>query len=399
MAGPLKPNQMLPKVSIKYLNGLLGVVPESQDGLMALVLLGASQVASTFTEGKPYLIYGVSSLDDLGITEDNNARMVELVREFYAEAPEGTPLYIVGYSTPTMAAFCDKDSGKIPTLVESLKGAVRGLIIASTSETQAEEGIASDVLSAVPEAQASAEYCADTLYAPIFVLLEGRAFDSAADLPDMTEQGYNRVAVVVGSTKKSSKDAAVGLVAGRIARLPIQRNIGAVQTGELKVTEMYLGDKLVDDSMDAVRTIHDKGYIVPRVHIGRTGYYYADDVMCCDPTDDYAHLTARRTIDKAARIAYDTLLDYLLGEIEVNEDGTMQQPVVKSWQAAVESALDDQMTAKGELSAVDGSGCKCIIEATQNVLKTGKVEVAIKVRPYGYAREIEAKLGFLTNNA
>ena len=390
---------MLPKVSIKYLNGLLGTVPESQDGLMALILLGASPVASTFTEGKPYIIYGVASLDALGITEENNARMVELVREFYAEAPEGTPLYIVGYSATTMTAFCNKDTGKLVSLVESLKGAVRGVAIATTGNTEAEEGIAADVLSAVPVAQATAEHCAESLYAPFFTLLEGRAFDSAADLPDMTEQSYDRVAVVVGSTKKSSKDAAIGLLAGRIAKSPIQRNIGAVVTGALKVTEMYLGDKLVDDSMDDVRTIHDKGYIVPRIHIGRSGYYYADDVMCCDPADDYAHLTARRTVDKAARIAYDTLLDYLLGEIEVNEDGTMQQPVVKSWQAAVESALDNQMTANGELSAVDGSGCKCIIDASQNVLKTGKVEATIKVRPYGYAREIEAKLGFLTTNA
>lgn len=366
---------------------------------MALILLGASPVASTFTEGKPYIIYGVASLDALGITEENNARMVELVREFYAEAPEGTPLYIVGYSATTMTAFCNKDTGKLVSLVESLKGAVRGVAIATTGNTEAEEGIAADVLSAVPVAQATAEHCAESLYAPFFTLLEGRAFDSAADLPDMTEQSYDRVAVVVGSTKKSSKDAAIGLLAGRIAKSPIQRNIGAVVTGALKVTEMYLGDKLVDDSMDDVRTIHDKGYIVPRIHIGRSGYYYADDVMCCDPADDYAHLTARRTVDKAARIAYDTLLDYLLGEIEVNEDGTMQQPVVKSWQAAVESALDNQMTANGELSAVDGSGCKCIIDASQNVLKTGKVEATIKVRPYGYAREIEAKLGFLTTNA
>lgn len=388
----------LPKVTIKYLNGLLGVTPESKDGLLALVLLGAATVTSTFEAGKPYLIYGPASLDDLGVTEENNARLVEIVREFYSEAPEGTPLYIAGY-TGTMTAFCNKDTGNLVSLVEQLKGEVRGVVIAGTGTDAATEGLSADVLNAVPVAQAAAEHCADALYAPVFVVLEGRAYSKAADLPDMTEDAYNRVAVLIGDTKKDSKDAAVGTLAGRIAGVAIQRNIAAVLAGPLAPSEMYLGGQLVDKSMSDVRIANDKGYLVPRIHIGRAGYYFTDDVLCCDPTDDYAHLTARRTIDKAARIAYDTLLDFLLSEVELNEDGTMQQAVVKSWQAAVESAIDGQMTASGELSAVGDSGCRCIIDASQNVLSTGRVDVTLKVRPYGYAREIDCKLGFLTNNA
>ncbi|MBE6234758.1 MAG: hypothetical protein E7112_00815 [Bacteroidales bacterium] len=391
---------MLPKVTIKYLNGLLGTVPESQDGLLALVLLGATPVATTFAEGKPCKIYGPSSLDDLGITADNNARLVELVDDFYKEAPEGTPLYIVGYSAATtMEDFCTKDTGKLVKLVESLRGEVRGVVLASTAVSEVTVGISSDVTAAAPLAQASAEHCAEALYAPVFVILEGRSFESAANLPDMTQKDYNRVAIVVGDTKEGSDDAAIGLLAGKVASLSIQRNIGAVLTGRLGADAMYLGDSLVDADMDTVRAIHDKGYIVPRIHIGRQGYYYADDPMCCAPTDDYAHLTARRTIDKVARIAYDTLLDFLVMEVEVNEDGTMLPGVIKSWQSAVESAVDAQMTSKGELSAVDGSGCRCVIDASQNVLATGKVNVTVKVRPFGYAREIEARLGFLTNKA
>lgn len=395
----LKLNLMaLPKVTIKYLNGLLGVTPESQDGLLAMVLLGASAVSTTFELGKPYKVYGMASLDDLGVTETNNPRLVELVSEFYSEATEGTPLYIIGQSG-TMTAFCNKDSGNLVSLVESLKGEVRGVVVASTADDEASSGMSADVQSAIPVANAAAEHCAEVLYAPVFVILEGRAYGKAADLPDMTKQAYSRVAVVVGDTKANSKDSAVGLLAGRIAASPIQRNIGAVLSGALSATEMYLGAELVDASMNDVRTIHDKGYIVPRIHVGRTGYYYSDDVMCCDPTDDYAHLTARRTVDKAARIAYDTLLDYLLAEIEINEDGTMQQPVVKSWQASVESAIDAQMTANGELSAINGSGCKCVIDASQNVLSSGKVDITLKVRPYGYARDIVCRIGFLTTNA
>lgn len=366
---------------------------------MALVLLGAAPVVSTFVAGTPYKIYGPSSLDALGVTEDNNARLVDIVREFYAEAQEGTPLYIVGYPATSMTAFCNKDTGGLVNLVETIKGEARGVIIASTSEPGENEGISADVTSAIPVAQLAAEHCAETLYAPVFVVLEGRGYTKAADLPDMTDSQYDRIAVVVGDTKAGSKDAAVGTLAGRIASVAIQRNIGAVLEGPLAPVQMYLGDSLVDKSMDEVRTAHDKGYIVPRIHTGRAGYYYSDDRMCCDPTDDYSHLTARRTVDKAARIAYDTLLDYLLAEVEVNEDGTMQQGIIKSWQASVESAIDAQMTSKGELSAVGGSGCKCVIDASQNVLANSRVNVVLKVRPYGYARDIVCELGFLTTNA
>ncbi len=385
----------LPKVTIKYLNGLLGTTPESQDGLLAMVVLGAAEVSDTFVAGKPYKIYGESSLASLGITEDNNEHIVELVRQFYKEAPEGTPMYIVTYAGTMQGFFNSSMRG----LIESLKGEVRGVVVSQVESYEPGDGMAEDVITAIPLAQQEAEYCAETLYAPCFVILEGLGYTSASDLPDMSENEYNRVAVVLGSTSKTGEHAAVGTLAGRIAAIPIQRNIGAVLDGALAPTEMYLGANLIDNVMDDVRTIHDKGYIVPRVHIGRTGYFYTDDSLCCDPTDDYAHLTARRTVDKAARIAYDTLLDYLLSEIEVNEDGTMQLGVIKSWQAAVETSIDGQMTSNGELSAINGSGCKCVIDASQNILATSKINVVLKVRPYGYAREIVCELGFLTNNA
>ena len=35
---------------------------------------------------------------------------------------------------------------------------------------------------------------------------------------------------------------------------------------------------------------------------------------------------------------------------------------------------------------------------TQNVLSTSKVEGTLKVRPFGYARDIIVNIGFLTNN-
>ena len=75
---------------------------------------------------------------------------------------------------------------------------------------------------------------------------------------------------------------------------------------------MYIGEKKTDEAGESVRKLYEKGYIVARKYVGRSGYYWADDNLACDPTGDYAHLAYRRVIDKAYRTAYDTLLDMLL---------------------------------------------------------------------------------------
>ena len=86
-------------------------------------------------------------------------------------------------------------------------------------------------------------------------------------------------------------------------------------------------------------------------------------------------LTARRTIDKAYRIAYNALLNFMLDELTVNEDGTLHQGVVMAWQQEIENAINRAMTAAGELSATEsGEGCKAFIDASQNVLATSKIK-------------------------
>lgn len=389
---------MLPRVKINYLNGLLGTVPENQDGLLGLVVLGAAEVSTTFVSGKPYRIVRPEDLNALGITASNNARIVELVTQFYAEAEEGTPLYLIGLTATSMTTVLDVDNGPMKAILQQLRGALRGLVVASasTATVTVTDGLDPDVLTAMPKAQALAAWAADSLYAPIFVILEGRHFESAADAPDLKALAYNRVGVFIGDVTVSSINAAVGTLAGRIASMPVQRNIARVASGALAPAAMFIGASPVDESMSVVDALYAKGYMCPRIYVGLPGYYMVDDPLAVADTDDYAHLTGRRTIDKAARIAYITMLQFLIDEIELNEDGTMQQPVLKSWQAAVEDAINSQMSAAGELSVVNGSGCKFFIDPQQNVLATSQVQGTLKVRPYGYARDIIVNVGLLT---
>lgn len=392
---PLKRTTMeLPRVKIQFLNGQLGTVGESSDGLMAL-MCGAVAVAATFALGTPYEVTSMDDVADLGVTAENNATLYKHLKEYYDEAESGTKVVVYGVSaTATASQLCDytNTSTGLRDLIVKENGALRGVGICNVTNA--------DMTTTLQKAQQTAEWATTELYAPLFVALEAKNYTGSADLTDLTTLEYDRCCVVAGDTEAGTKGACVGTLLGRVASIGVQVNIGRVKDGALEPTAMWLGDKKIDESQSAVSAVHGKGYMVPRKHVGRSGYYWADDPMATKETEDYAHLANRRVIDKAYRIAYDTLLDLLLDDVECNTDGTLQTAVAKSWQQTVENAINRQMTASGELSTdEDGSGVEVYVDETQNVIATSKVNVTVKVQPKGYARQVDVKLGFNVSNA
>lgn len=390
---------MLPRIKIQFLNGQLGIVGDSPDGLFALVC-GATAVGDTFKLNTPYSLHSYDDLVKLGITSENNPRLFKHVKEFYTEATEGVKLIVFGVDKQkNFTELCDKDSGEIKDLITSANGAIRGVFVAGDGrKATTTNGLDEDVFTALAKAQQLAEWATTSLYAPLFVVLEGRGYNK--ELPkSLRQETYNRVAIMIGDTIRSSEGAALGVMAGKLAELPVQRNIGRVKNGSLKPIAMYLGEKRVEESFGVISDLYDNGYITPRKYVGKGGYFFVDDQMACTQTDDYSHLASRRVIDKAYRIAYNSLLDFMLDEMTVNEDGTLHQGVIMSWQQHVENAINSAMTANGELSATsDGEGCKVVIDSKQNVLATSRIVMTIKVHPFGYARYIDVSLGFQVEN-
>ena len=391
----------LPRVKITFAEGNLGKVGDSPDGLVAL-MVSATSVGDTFELGKPYSIRSVDDLKTLKVTEKNNAVLVKHVREFFAEAEKGTEVYIYGVDkAKTMTELCtkgatDDEAGELLKLITLCKGRLRsvGIALDAQDEPEATEGIVADVLSAIPKAQETAEYATVELFAPLFVILEGRGFKRQG-LKDITELGCNRVAVFVGDTRAEGKGAAVGLLAGRVSKSAVQRNVGRVMDGKIATDALYLGGQPMETQTGAVADLYTRGYICPRQFVGRIGFYFCDDRLATSEADDYAHITARRTIDKAYRIAYDTLLNFNLDELELQEDGTLHPAEVRSWEHEVMSAIDRAMTDKKELSADESTGRGCRFEILPtNILATSRVVGKISVRPFGYARYIDAEIGF-----
>lgn len=382
----------LPRVKIQFLNGQLGTVGDSEDGLTALLCGAAAE--GGFKLGTPYEVTSMDDVADLGITYAKNTALYRQLEDFYNEAGSGTKVVVYGVASGdgfSATSYCDytnADGPGLRDLIARENGNLRGVGVCNLD-------IPTGLTDLLQKAQQTAEWATTELYAPLFVAVECRNFEDADSLTDLTALTYNRCCAVAGSTRSGDTGACIGTLLGRVAGTGVQRNIGRVKDGALYPTGMWLGTKKIDENQSAVSAVHGKGYIVPRKHVGRSGYYFADDPMATDPTEDYATLANRRVIDKAYRIAYDTMLDMLLDDIECNTDGTIQAAVAKSWQQTVENAINLQMTAGGELSTDSGgSGAEVYVDETQNVVATGKVAVTLKVQPRGYARYIDVNLGF-----
>ena len=161
---------------------------------------------------------------------------------------------------------------------------------------------------------------------------------------------------------------------------------------------MYEGAK--DARGGDVETNKDKGYVTIRMVVGEAGYFISDDNMATKTEDDYRALTNRRVIDKAYRIAYAQLVEWLNDEVPVSKSGTLVPAWCSTVEADVEQAIETQMTAQGNLgndpSDSSDTGVECKIDYDQNILATSQVKIGLRVKPNGYAKYIDVELGFKT---
>ena len=166
----------------------------------------------------------------------------------------------------------------------------------------------------------------------------------------------------------------------------------------MKATEMFINGVVAESG--SPETIHGRGFICPRTFTGKGGYFWSDDSIATGPADDYCLIPRRRTVDKAARIAYLAMLEFVGDEIAVTADGKIVPSVCKNMETVVESAVINQMTSKGNLSTdpddPNDTGVVAYVDPDQNVVATSELNVSLRVRPYGYSKYIEVDLGFQT---
>lgn len=389
----------LPNVKIELGNGALGSLGDTGDGIAGLVMTGTGTVGIPLVT--PKVIYSLSEAVALGITEDAEPAAYRHIKEFYdgyayATGSDTAELYIMLTSAATtLAAVADKDTpAGAKLLLDYANGRIKLLGITRTPASgytpDLEDGVDADSIAAMPKANELAGLFA-TGQKPLRVLVEGRSFDydNIGDLEDITTYTYQRVAMVLWSTHADGSSS-VGYTVGVKAGLPVQRKLSRVANGQIPLSKAYIGVDAAED-ITGVATIHDKGYITLRTYPTRAGYYFTGEPMACLPTDDYAILSRGLVIDKAQRIAYDTFLDEVEEDVEVDGDGQLLPGYKAYLEKKIENAISLGMT--GQISGVQFS-----IPAGQNILSNNTTKAVLSIIPKGYQTYIEVLLGF-TNPA
>jgi hypothetical protein len=390
----------LPGVYIEILNGALGSVPGTDDGVAGLILSGVA-VTGKIALNEPKQIFSLAEAEALGLDEaydtTNTTDVWEQIVNFYDRAGKGSQLWIMLVAkTVKMGDALDKTiATNAVKLLNTANGAIRILGIGRVPDTGytpvITTGLDADVWDAVTKGQALAEEFAAKIQ-PVRIVISGRAWTGVAgDLLNLKTREDNRVGVSLAGMGEGNKNANIGLLLGRLASIPVQRNIGRVKgDGNLDLSAAYLTDgATLESHTDALESIHNKGYIIYRRFTGKAGYYFNDDPTATADTDDYVSIARGRVIDKALVLTYTTYVEEVNDEVAINSDGTLSAAYVKSLQGKVENVINQAMTANGEISSV-----QCVIDPKQNILSTNKLLIDLRIVPVGYAKEIRVTLGF-----
>lgn len=387
----------LPKVTIEIQNGGLGQTTQTDDGVIGLVLQGVA--AAELELLTPVLITTLQGAVDLGIDEaydtTNSVKVYSQLKEFYDEAGEGAKLYIMlvqqAIDVETILDKTELDyavkllnyaQGKIRIL-----GVVRNPAGGYTPDTETHE-IDVDIVNALTTGQALGEEY-EAKFEPFRIVIPAYAYTGeAGNLVDLKTFDKNRCAIVLGGVQSAVN--AVGLLCGRLASDPVQRNAGRVKSGSLAITEAFIGTETYAEAQDDIESIHDKGFITLQQYPRKAGFYFTDDPTATADTDDYNTISRGRVIDKAIILAYDTYINEIKDEVLIDPaTGRIQTVQAKAYQALIENAINTAMTANQEIS-----GVSAFVDPAQNVLSTGQICVELRIVPVGYAKQIIINLGF-----
>jgi len=365
----------LPNVNINFANGSLGTVNPPADGVSALIV--KSGTASPLTLCRTYE-------EALAAVPDYIGNYDKEVKAFFDAG--GTKLYVQGLISDSISATFN--NAFMDALYNVSKGEIRLIGIYFAKSAVTEPSVAE-----VNALQLAADRMRTLYRAPLQFLVASNgtvnaAVGNATPAPD--------VSIVVGQTTDNIATyvSSIGAILGRLAASDVQVHPGRVSDGAIAdaVYNVHTAVPLTNVQADA---LNDNGYITYRTFAGRAGYYVSDDPTLTPATDDYHSFARRRTINKAFRIANDTLTNRINTEVPTS-DGKIMSDYATVLETEVETAIKKNMTAYGNLSEVnDDGGVRCEIDREWDVMGTSTIKAVLSVRPYGYAKFISVDLGFM----
>jgi hypothetical protein len=148
-------------------------------------------------------------------------------------------------------------------------------------------------------------------------------------------------------------------------------------------------DPSVVDSL--LSTLQDYRYIFLRKFVGVPGSFFNEESTAVSQSSDYAYISDNRTIQKATRGIYKSLIPALNSSFTLNADGTIPDTSASYFTNLAEVNLL-QMIRDGEISAQ-----KVFIDPTQNVAATNTIIITAQIVKNGVARNIVVNIGYQTS--
>jgi hypothetical protein len=384
----------VPGINILITNGNLGGFNSSDDSITGLILSGVA--LTDWPLGTVNIFYSLAEAEAAGIVSENEDTSFahREIQEFYDNAGNGQELHVMLVADTTLLAnICDQNNAYLKKLLQESGGRIKrwGINIKKPSDYTPDltKGIDLDVLNAAVKAQALTDSLAGKY---IFTrgLLPGRDFQNAGALEDLSQHSENRVGICLLG-EKGNKEARIGFTLGCMAANSVQRKIGAVEDGNMGLTECYLtdGTTKAEEISNIQDTLYNKRYIIPVVRPGRSGYYFAGDPAATSKTDDYNCFVNGFVIDKACRIAYDVYLSFVNTDYELDSGGNISTVEQKRLQGSINDRVKAEMA--GEISGFDS-----LVDPNDQP-GNGVTKIQLAVQPKGYHETIQIEIG-LTNS-
>ena len=316
------------------------------------------------------------------------------IKEYFRLQPKGL-LFVGFFAIPGTYDFTE-----IQTMQVFANGAIRqlGIYKDGTIPSTGDMGLIQGILNTL-----------ETLHMPISWVVYTANMVSITDLTTLTDLNLlncPKVSFVIAqdgaglgnflylTTGKSI--TTLGATLGAIALSSVSESIG--NPSRFNISDGYECDTVNFANGQAVKTstqsllnrLDNFRYIFLIKRVGVNGTFFNNSYTSVTSTSDYAFGYRNRTIDKAIRGVYSSLIVNVQTQLVLNADGTLKASTVEFFKREAEINLA-QMVRDGELSAFE-----VLIDPNQPVLSTGTLVLTIKLVPIGIANQIIVNIGFTT---
>lgn len=396
-------------------NGGLARTRSGEDFYSGLLVLQAS-IPSVFANGatREYGNLAQAEADGIALGSSTTGRLHYYIKRFFDRCPGG--LLTVGVRSNGDVADATLKS-HLKAFVLGANRKLRQVAMYVPKDLYTVSG-GNTTINALASLQAGAEELEADEAAPVQVLY-------ACDFSDATDHtsfpaltAFPLVAVCIGASEQgqgtglavANNRADLGACLGDVAAAKVHENIGWVEKFNIEQGQ-EMASPVLDGCLQKVSVLTEaqkealanKGYVFAHKEVGIGGTYWYDDRTAVVPENDYAQISANRTMHKAMRGIRTALLPKVRGPIYVQANGNLRPEDAALFQTIAAAPLGN-MVAAGELSgdeaAPQATATRMVsISPAQNILSTRNLQVDVSLLPVGVTKAFTVPIKFVTSLA